>query len=443
MAPSRTARGKKRAHDPVSDSDDDNVPSTSYVAATSIEVVAKVKKQRKAVTKKCPVCEEDIPVRLLDRHVDLEAERVEDIIRAIGSTEVLDMAEPDDGFTARTRKSAVKARKNMQPSSHSSDSFTLEIVDKSLRLVKRHRKQRHAKLRDMTRDDEDLEGLSGFKGGKGRWAGSNRGTLCPICMKMIPGDPDVVEAHVDACLAHEARMQDERIQEASARLRAEEEQMDDVDIGGDIRVLATDGASLRGLGFTLRDYGQQDVDDDIDVDGEDEVAFGVAQFSEGDVLNPLASSEDEDVEVEDVAGPSVPAGKGSGERDASTLDDLVTVGKVAKREVAKCNQVEQAMDMVDTGELDRAVETARESGNASALAEALEKKLSAIESTKVLPSALLLCRICLDPYTEPTVSTGCWHTCCRECWLRCLGSTRQCPICKRITAAADLRRVYL
>ena len=61
----------------------------------------------------------------------------------------------------------------------------------------------------------------------------------------------------------------------------------------------------------------------------------------------------------------------------------------------------------------------------------------------MLSSTSLLCRICLDPYSEPTVSTGCWHTCCRECWLRCLGSTKMCPICKRITGAADLRRVYL
>ena len=60
-----------------------------------------------------------------------------------------------------------------------------------------------------------------------------------------------------------------------------------------------------------------------------------------------------------------------------------------------------------------------------------------------MPSTSLLCRICLDAYEEPTVSTGCWHACCRECWLRCLGSTKLCPICKRITEAVDLRRIYL
>lgn len=52
---------------------------------------------RRAVTRKCPVCDEEIPLRLLDRHADLEAERVDEIMRCIGSTEVLDSAEPDDG----------------------------------------------------------------------------------------------------------------------------------------------------------------------------------------------------------------------------------------------------------------------------------------------------------------------------------------------------------
>lgn len=133
----------------------------------------------------------------------------------------------------------------MQPGPSTACSATLEIVDKSLRLVKRRRKQRHAKLRDMTREDDDTGGLSGFRSGKGRWAGTSEGTLCPVCMKMVPGDPDVVEAHVDACLAHEARMREGREREARARLR-QEEYLDDIDIDGDVRVLATDGANLRG-----------------------------------------------------------------------------------------------------------------------------------------------------------------------------------------------------
>ena len=132
----------------------------------------------------------------------------------------------------------------MQPSSSAA---TLEVIDKGLRSIKRHRKQRHAKLREMTREDEDGGGLSGYRGGRGRWAGSGEGgTLCPVCMKMVPGDLDVVEAHVDACLAHEARIQSQREQQEQERHRAEAV-WEEVDVDDDVQLRATDGASLRGV----------------------------------------------------------------------------------------------------------------------------------------------------------------------------------------------------
>jgi hypothetical protein len=53
------------------------------------------------------------------------------------------------------------------------------------------------------------------------------------------------------------------------------------------------------------------------------------------------------------------------------------------------------------------------------------------------------CRICLEPYVDPTCSVACWHVFCNDCWLRCLGSTKLCPICKHISSATSLRRVYL
>jgi hypothetical protein len=55
------------------------------------------------------------------------------------------------------------------------------------------------------------------------------------------GDRDVVEAHVDSCLAHEGRLEEER--------RVAEEDVDisiDGDGDGNMRLRATDGANLRG-----------------------------------------------------------------------------------------------------------------------------------------------------------------------------------------------------
>ena len=51
---------------------------------------------KRAETRRCPVCDEVVPIRLLGKHAELEAERLEEIIRCIGSTEVLGEAEPED-----------------------------------------------------------------------------------------------------------------------------------------------------------------------------------------------------------------------------------------------------------------------------------------------------------------------------------------------------------
>ena len=88
----------------------------------------------------------------------------------------------------------------------------------------------------MTRDEEEGRQVRASWG-----AGVGDGIVCPVCGVDVRGDRDVVEAHVDSCLAHEGRRLEEE------RRVAEE----DVDIsidgdGDDMRLRATDGANLRG-----------------------------------------------------------------------------------------------------------------------------------------------------------------------------------------------------
>ena len=88
------------------------------------------------------------------------------------------------------------------------DEASLERTEKTLRALKRRRKQRHAKLRELTRDDEDEGRSTGV--GAGWWDGERGdGMACPVCDQFVRGDVDVVEAHVDACLAH-VRLTNER-----------------------------------------------------------------------------------------------------------------------------------------------------------------------------------------------------------------------------------------
>lgn len=144
-------------------------------------------------------------------------------------------------LTSRSRRSAVKARKSIRRTEASRSSIastsqvTLEQTEQTLRALKRHRKQRHAKLKELTREDEDAP-----------WWGASReeeGTACPVCGRIVPGDTDVVEAHVDACLAHVRILEEEQ---ASSRRRGDADSVVDIDGDDGMRTGVMDGVSLRG-----------------------------------------------------------------------------------------------------------------------------------------------------------------------------------------------------
>ncbi|KAF8897794.1 hypothetical protein BD779DRAFT_1432819 [Infundibulicybe gibba] len=417
-------RGKRRVTEDIQ-----SESSSSSLSPVPETVRSPPKKRtRRAEIRTCPICDEPVPLRLLGAHAELEAKRVETIIKNIGSTDILtDTNNTED--SSRSRRSALKARQSLTTRGNSRTSV-IEQAGKTIQGIKRRRKQRHVKLREMIKDeDEDRHALS-------RRIESGQ-VSCPVCLVSVRGDEDVIQAHVDACLADENRRLDEQRQqrENDQQWRGEDVWEETVDIegaGGHV-------GDVRGTGFHTRDRNEPDVDEEIDVDGDDET-FGEAQFTEGDILI-TASRQNESEEVETQEAEAQAQG---------SLRDLVADGKVMRRhssgaqgmEAVKA-KMEEVMGVGDSDRVNLAVLTARNRGDKGALIVALGNKIKQLESLRVSSTTSLLCRICLDPYNEPTTSTGCWHTCCRECWLRCLGSTKLCPICKRITGATDLRRIYL
>ncbi|KLO14994.1 hypothetical protein SCHPADRAFT_914650 [Schizopora paradoxa] len=398
------AKGKKRAR---SERQPSPTPSTSSSLSSPPEEAPVVKRSKRAVTRTCPVCEENIPVRLLAQHAELELRRVEEILR---TSPVIADSEFEAGSSAGRRGAARKARQSLTALAPKFESLmdTVDHADKAVKLIKRNRKQRHTKLKEMiAQEDDDDRPVNLF----------DDRPSCPVCSKILSGDADCIDAHVDACIAHAARMQEEE-----ERRRKEEED----------RISTTQG--LRRLGFDVLSRGQDDMEDDIDIDGDDEVVFGDAQFTESDVLG-IGTEVVVDVDGDD--------------NDEKTLRDLVAEGKVVTRRPVPSSmlgikaEMEEVMGVGETDRIDEAIKAARKGGNSLQVTQALENKIKLLESMRVTSSTSSLCRICLDPYSEPTVSTGCWHTCCRECWLRCLGSTKLCPMCKRITAATELRRIYM
>ncbi|KDR84010.1 hypothetical protein GALMADRAFT_262367 [Galerina marginata CBS 339.88] len=418
-----TLKGKKRA---VESTPPEALPSTP----SGSEPPHPTKRARRAETRQCPVCEEHIPLRLLAMHAQLESERVEEVIKKVGSSDVaydemIDESLP--GPSSRVRRSAMKARKSMT-TRNVKDS--LDQSTKTIQIVKRRRKQRNLKLKEMLKEEE--EGNTSTYAWLKRFTGEE--ITCPVCSATVRGDRDVLDAHVDSCLAHESQRLQEACQRELLHQRAlEEEAWDDAEDNNYV-------GDVRGAGFYTRRDDDEYVDEEVDIDGDDQVIFGETQFTEGDVVPVNLGQEevDEDFEVE-IEGDD----DDEAQQAQRTLRDLIAPGKAGKQVLQNGEVGRHGVDLTSFCEMDKldfTILSTRQRGDKSALLLALENKIKLLESA---PSTSLLCRICIDPYTEPTVSTGCWHTCCKECWLRCLGSTKLCPICKRITGASDLRRVYL
>ncbi|KAG2013343.1 hypothetical protein CC2G_010264 [Coprinopsis cinerea AmutBmut pab1-1] len=422
MTLSAVAKGKKRAIEETQEHDD---PTTSIPSAPVLK-----KNKSRAETRPCPICNEPIPLRLLGKHAELEAERIDAIIQHIGSEEPYYDERDEPGPSSRGRRSAQKARKSIAPRTTGMDE--LVEINKTIQAIKRHRKRRHAKLKEMLKEEED-----NFTR-RDTWT---RGTIggqivCPVCSETVRGDQGVLEAHVDVCVANESRRLEEARQQELALQRAnmEEEWESLSNAGSGLYV-----GDLPGAGFHRRNRESEDVDEEIDIDGDDEAVYGEQQFTEGDILpvterRPGDDGADGDVDIEndeEVVVDDSPERPVNGKSVAGPNPD----GE-ASRSISHDDGIE------GLGRIHVAIETARKKGDKRAHIAALEAKIKVLETTQVPPSSPT-CRICLDPYNEPTLSTGCWHTCCRECWLRCLGSNMQCPICKRITVAGDLRRIYL
>ncbi|KAI6003625.1 hypothetical protein EDD15DRAFT_1216729 [Pisolithus albus] len=382
-----------------------------------------MKKPKRAETRLCPVCNEQIPVRHLQAHAVLELQRVDEIVRHIGDAEHLPEADAlvFEVSSTKIRRSALKARQSLtalQPaprltSSRSHHSITTPVaVERTIAHVTRRRRARQTRLRELAREEAAYLAREDIG--------------CPVCGKNVRGDRDVVEAHVDACLAYESRRAEieqrrEILQGTQVSEDLEVEVDDDGGLDNDgngdgsVRTRVITAASLRGTGIQVCKK-TQDTEEDIDIDGTDDAAFGSAQFGEADVDGECSNHNRQGLQ---------------GLTRSSTSVKSRTSPRPGSRLESTPPTSENSVD-----ELDLAVLAARSRGDHLALITALEAK---INSTPPAPT----CRVCLSQYTDPTVSTGCWHTCCATCWLRCLGATKLCPMCLRITSASELRRIYL
>ena len=270
---------------------------------------------KRAETRECPVCREHIPLRLLGQHYTLESSRVQTILDHVGDLECF--SDPhalahapyvchlcthsrrihtlvsEYIFTQLPHRSIARRRATLH---HREGSTVFPArLEKAISTIKRRRKARNMALRSVTRDEDDVPVT-----GKGKGRSRPTAEQCPVCMQDIEGDLDVIAAHVDACLAHAELHRPGGSMDVEGDGDAPQNIEDNIENGEDdvweesetpdgvrrLRLRQGARAGAAALGFVVRNRAVEDVDDEIDVEGDDLSAFGAAQFTEGGDSEP-------------------------------------------------------------------------------------------------------------------------------------------------------------
>ncbi|CAL8253357.1 unnamed protein product [Merluccius merluccius] len=172
----------------------------------------------------------------------------------------------------------------------------------------------------------------------------------------------------------------------------------------------------------------RDSDVDLDVDGDDTLEYGRAQYTETDII-PCSGESSKDTAVN---GPDsrvhLEYPKWAKEESPSTSSGESNKGDGSISSLHQtCHNSE--------------IETVTENSALTTL-DALKARIRDLEK-QLSKGDRFKCLICMDSYTTPLTSIQCWHVHCEECWLRTLGAKKLCPQCNTITSPGDLRRVYL
>ncbi|XP_039592047.1 E3 ubiquitin-protein ligase RNF220a isoform X7 [Polypterus senegalus] len=210
---------------------------------------------------------------------------------------------------------------------------------------------------------------------------------------------------------------------------------------GQKRVRATSllEGGFRGSGFvTCSSKENHDSDADLDVDGDDTLEYGKAQYTEADIIPCSGEEPGEAKEREALRGAvlngGTPSNRITPEFSKWASDEMPSTSN------GECNKQDTTAVTQKTCK-NSDIEKITEDSAATTL-EALKARIRELEK-QLSRGDRYKCLICMDSYTMPLTSIQCWHVHCEECWLRTLGAKKLCPQCNTITSPGDLRRVYL
>ncbi|XP_076018361.1 E3 ubiquitin-protein ligase RNF220a isoform X2 [Genypterus blacodes] len=219
-----------------------------------------------------------------------------------------------------------------------------------------------------------------------------------------------------------------------------------------IRATALLEGGFRGTGFATCSIKESsaDSDADLDVDGDDTLEYGKAQYTEADIIPCSGAGEDqgEAREREALRGAvlngGMPSHRITPEFSKWASDEMPSTSngennnKTDPSTPSSSSSSSCAPRTCKNSEIEKVTE---EESTATTM-EALKARIRELEK-QILRGDRYKCLICMDSYTMPLTSIQCWHVHCEECWLRTLGNKKLCPQCNTITSPGDLRRVYL
>ncbi|XP_057713245.1 E3 ubiquitin-protein ligase RNF220a isoform X6 [Corythoichthys intestinalis] len=278
------------------------------------------------------------------------------------------------------------------------------------------------------------------------------GQVCPLCSTPLAGSEEEMSRHVEQCLIQrEGVLGDD----------------DSVDMDGDsgrgfeeyewagqkrIRATALLEGGFRATGFatcSIKESGA-DSDVDLDVDGDDTLEYGKAQYTEADIIPCSGAGEDqgEAREREALRGAvlngGMPSNRITPEFSKWASDEMPSTsnGESCKMDPSTPSSCTPSSSCVPRTCKNSEIEKVTEDESTATTMEALKARIRELER-QILRGDRYKCLICMDSYTMPLTSIQCWHVHCEECWLRTLGNKKLCPQCNTITSPGDLRRVYL
>ncbi|XP_041752061.1 E3 ubiquitin-protein ligase RNF220 isoform X6 [Coregonus clupeaformis] len=274
------------------------------------------------------------------------------------------------------------------------------------------------------------------------------GQVCPLCSAPLAGTEEEMSRHVEQCLF---KREGAFAEDDSADMDGENgTRFEEYEWCGQKRVRATTllEGGFRGTGFAICSTKENhDSDADLDVDGDDTLEYGKAQYTEADIIPCSGEDQGEAKEREALRGAvlngGMPSNRITPEFSKWASDEMPSTsnGESSKQQLpqdpnAACSS-SNAPRTCKNSEIEKITE-----GSKATTFEALKARIRELEK-QILRGDRYKCLICMDSYTMPLTSIQCWHVHCEECWLRTLGNKKLCPQCNTITSPGDLRRVYL